>query len=218
MKFLYLLGMPIFLFYACTDHKDTQRKKDADSIVSSEKEIKNIPDSIKQYKIPSAIISYVGVSSRNNESTSALWTFYFNDYGMNKRMDRFEKKELIESHCSVGNSKFYIINHRNKTFDGLEEASKIFNVIVSKDSVLSNKDYVKSSDEIVAGKDCEIFIFQTKDYKYKYGFWKDVCLLYEFEMKGNPIFKFKSSPLKVEERELSTALFSIPSGYKRGNK
>lgn len=169
---------------------------------------------IKKYLIKSGVITYETRMKTLSVDLKYKSMVYFDNFGMKECKDTYDGNELGESYLSDGKY-LYQVSHKTKEVYKTGAATHGTEPKFNWDKV-SQKDKdsgiaIKLPHEIIAGKDCEVYLIKTDIATAKYAGWKNISMLLEVKSAGG------TSVLKAIEVEIGPVpaeKFKLPAGYK----
>lgn len=208
----FLIILLIIFLYSCNrESKKTVKREVPANSVDQHKE-----DSIaffKKYQIKSGTITYENTLNTITIHLSFKTIVYFDDYGMKERRDTYTHDTLDETLMSDGKNMYRIIHKMKRAF----KTGKAYHGTESKfgwdEITQEDKDLGKVKkypNEIIAGKNCEVYYVKVKKVLAIYAGWKDINLLTEIKSPGGSSI---SKAIKVEEGQLNPGTFLLPKGY-----
>ncbi|HEY9487381.1 MAG TPA: hypothetical protein VIQ51_03575 [Chryseosolibacter sp.] len=217
-KISILCAVILAIFAACSNNKDkpTDAVAEANAINERAQEaIENAPPVAKKYQIKSGIITFEETANVGSMKLTSKKIHYFDDYGMKEREDSFDEEgQLKESFMSDGKDLILLMHKdqtaykRGKAYRGT--AYRVDYNEFSQEDKASGK-VKKLADEIILGKTCETYTYETESLKGKYAGWGNICLRTEAETSGVKSVAIATS--FEEDAVVPADKFTIPSGY-----
>lgn len=213
MKLTVILSVVgLIAFFACNNKSSSE--KNFEDAVKTAQQIKDTSASVKKYQIKSATITYENTVKSGDFVITQKSIVYFDDYGMKERKDTYDDEDnLTESFFSDGTTLYLLLHKENKAFDrgkafrGTEFKFDWEEISASE----KEKDKVeKGVNEMVAGKDCEVFYHETDLGKTKFAGWNNICLLTE---ASGSYGETVNRAVDINEGPVAANLFIVPKDY-----
>lgn len=167
----------------------------------------------RKYKVKSGIITYETQLKTISVKLNYMTLVYFDDYGLKERRDTYDNGQLKESFMSDGKS-LYQLSHLKKTAYRTGAATHGTEAQFNWDKVTKEeKDsgtVIKLPNEIIAGKDCEIYFVKATVATARYGGWKNINMLSEITSPGGTSLM---KAINIEIIPVDKERFELPPGY-----
>lgn len=207
-----LFVMNTLVLSSCNNQPSSNKMEDA--IQTAREIIEDAPIPTRKYKIKAATISYENVMKSGDFNVLQKTVVYFDDYGMKERKDTYDDEgNVAESFMSDGQY-LYLLLHEDKTAYDRGKAYRgtefkfDWEEISSEDKENGNAEM--GSNEMVAGKDCEVFYHKSDLGRSKFAGWNNICLLVE---ASGSYGESSNRAVDIQEGAVSADLFKVPEGY-----
>ena len=208
-----LFAIGTLVLSACNNPSPSNSKME-DAVQTAREIIEDAPIPTKKYQIKAATITYENILQSGNFNISQKTVVYIEDYGIKERKDTYDDEgNVTESFFSDGQNLYLILHEKKTAFDRGKafrgtEFKFDWDEISSEDKENGNAE--KGANEMVAGKDCEVFYHSSDVGRSKFAGWNNICLLTEASGSfGESI----NRAVDIKEGSVSADLFKVPDGY-----
>ena len=167
----------------------------------------------RKYQVKSGVITYDTQLKTISVSLSYITIVYFDNYGTMERRDTYEDGQLKESFICDGTSLFQVSHQKKiawKTGNAVHGTEPQFSIEnLSKEDIQSGK-IKMMPNELIAGKDCEIYQVNTGVATALYGGWKNISMLSEINSPGGTSLM---KAVNIETIPVDEAKFRLPGNY-----
>ncbi len=173
----------------------------------------------KKYSIKSGIITF----SVEIMSEKQVKKVYFDDYGVKETSEVYVNEKLTQKLINKADGFVYLLDFDKNTGVKSKHAMATgtemkFDVSESSipDSIKKQYHFAKLPNEMICGKDCEVFTTEFQNMKAKYAGWNGIILLTESNMQmGKISMDSKTIATKIEENvAIPQSVWDIPAGIK----
>lgn len=203
----------VILLSACNKQPSDDTNFEA-AIQSAREIIEDTPPPTKKYQIKAATITYENVVKSGSFNIIQKTVVYFDDYGIKERKDTYDDEDnLTESFFSDGQNLYLLLHEKEEAFDRGKafrgtEFKFDWEEISADEKKKGNAE--KGTNEMVAGKNCEVFYHKTNLGRSKFAGWNNICLLTEASGSyGETI----NRAIDIKEGAVAANLFTLPEGY-----
>ena len=169
---------------ACDHQREHNEVVEVTTKMSEENQATQKPE---KYNVKSGVITYTTKLKTLSVYMSYKTIVYFDDYGRIECRDTYDSTQLRQTFMSDGKW-LYQISHPKKTVyrtgkdrHGTEQKFD-WNTVPQQDKDSGRA--IKLPNEIIAGKDCEVYMVQADIAKAKYAGWQNILMLSEISSPG----------------------------------